>query len=393
VGGYRAAVVFVVLAVSLAPASAGAADRPRPARYVDGTITTWDSRDGATRWTATPDDGRYLEVAAVGRSIVVAQSGKCDDDGLIGSRPVGLDARTGKVRWRAARPSYVQTPDTGSGIVVTVPDYKRLAGLSAKTGKREWSLDGVLMGSNARTIFVNADASTVQARDRTSGQLRWSFELPARAGPGFDIKLVASNERLTVLASGGFLGSFGGAEGGSTPFGPTTLVTVESESGRELHRTVVADPELGFSAGVLNGDVLALINGREINGIDLVSGQIAWRYPAPPPSSNYRGELSSGLLGTVAILSSTQTRTTVALDTKTGTPIWSRPLRRVGTGPATSTVVLAPLQTFTVEPLEGIDIATGTTRWTRTLRSTYAVPTPSLSQPGFIPMSVSCGTP
>jgi outer membrane protein assembly factor BamB len=394
VGGRRAATGLVMLAVALAPVRAGAVDGPVPARYVDGTITTWDSRSGDTRWTAKPDDGRYLQVGALGRSVVVALSGDCDGDGLVRTRLVGLDARTGKVRWRGARKGSIVTPDTGSGIVVTVPGFKRLAGLSAQTGKRKWKLDGSLMGSNETTIFVQGDApsSTVQAHHRASGQLRWSLELPPVAGPGFDIKLVASNERQTVLASGGFNGSFGGPEGGSTPFGPTTLVTVESDTGRELHRTVVADPELGFSTGVLHDDVLALINGQEVNGINLASGQIVWRYPMPPASTNYRGVLSSGLRGKVAIYSSNGTRETIALDTTTGTPIWSRPLGMVGSGPAASTVVLAPLRTYTEEPLEGVDIATGTTLWTRTLRSDYSVPEPSLVQPRFFSMAVRCGT-
>lgn len=371
------------------------ADGISPARYVDGTIMTWDSKSGATRWTAKPAAGRYLEVGAIGRAVVVAQSGRCGDDGLIGGRAVGLDARTGKERWRAKDKGRVVTSDTGSGVIVTSAGLNRIAGVSTKTGERKWELSGELMGSNASTIFVHADAysTTVQARNRATSRLRWTFELPPRVGSGTSVKVVASNARSTVLASGGFLGGYTSAAGVFTRFAPTTLVTVDSGTGRELHRTVVADPELSFSTGVLRGDVLALINGREINGVNLVSGNIAWRYPVPAPSGNYRGVLSSGVRGRFALYSSPLTRETVALDTTTGATVWSRPLGMVGKGSAISIVLLAPLRTYTREPIEGVDIATGTTRWTRTLRSAYAVPEPSLSQRPFIPMAVACGTP
>ena len=393
VGRCRSLVVLVMLALSLVPVSAGAADRPRPARYRDGTVTTWDSRTGGTRWTAVPDDGRYLDLGAIGRNVVVAQSGKCGDDGLVGGRPVGLDARTGDVRWRAKRKGVVLTPDIASGILSRRPG----SGALPDCRRRPASASGTSAVSSWARTRQRSSCMPIRIRrrcrrrpDHRSG--RWSFDLPTNAGPGFSVKVAASNARQTVLASGGFLGGGTTAAGVFTPFGPTTLVTVDSETGRELHRTVVADPELTFSTGVLHQDMLALINGREINGVDLASGQIAWRFAMPPPSSNYRGVLSSGLGGKVALYMS-PTKTTVALDTATGATIWSRPLGMVGTGTAEAIVLLAPLRTYTKESIEGVDIATGRTRWTRTLKSTYAVPEPSLSQPRFIPMAVTCGTP
>jgi len=371
-------------------------DPPRPTRYVDGTIMTWDPRSGGTLWVAAPERGRYLEVGAVGPSVVVANAGTCTDDALVETRPVGLDARTGEVRWRSRTKGSVVDPGTGSDTAIAFRSRKTV-GLSAQSGEERWEVSDQAIGTNPSTVFMRRAGAplVLEALDRATGESRWTSSLSAAGSAGSDVAMVASDARLTVIALGGFLGRVGDASGASRPFAGTMLFTLDTATGRELHRTPVDDPELVFSKGVLRRDVLALINGAAIEGINLATGEVVWRHDISSPASSYRCALVGGLDGRAVVFSDPTTKATVAIDTATGTVLWSRAgLSAIDRhGDAASVVLLAPLRTYTEEPIEGVDIATGTTRWTRVLRSTYAVPEPVPAQPGLAPMSVACGTP
>lgn len=393
------AIALAAVLVAVAPGIAGASGRPPSTRYVDGTIMTWNPRTGASVWTATPPHGSYYDLNAVGPSVVVASSGRCNGDALVRSHPVAFDARTGKSRWSSKVARVVLASDTGRGIVVMASsNRKQVVGLSAKTGTRRWTIaSSTVVGTNPTTVFVRSSAGTMpaplDARDRATGRSRWTYAMPPETAPGFTSLVVASNARLTVIASGGFLGG-SSITGVYKPIGSTILFTLDSVTGREVARTVVDDPELTFSHGVLHDGVLALVNGHEIIGINLAARTLVWRHPIPAPSANFRGVLASGLGGRIALFADAARKSALALDTVTGATIWSRPtLTPVSLAGAASVVFLTPLGPATKAPIEAVDVATGRTRWTRTLRSTYAVPEPVLSQRGIAPMSVQCGTP
>jgi outer membrane protein assembly factor BamB len=254
-----------------------------------------------------------------------------------------------------------------------------------------------MVGTNATTVFVRSTtarpAGPLDARSRATGRSRWTYTMPPETAPGFTSKIVASNAQLTVVASGGFLGGSSVA-GVFKPIGSTILFTLDSTTGRELHRTVVDDPELIFSHAVLHDGVLALVNGNEIIGINLAAGTLVWRHPIPRPNSNYRGVLARGAGGRVAFFTDSARQGTFALDTVTGATLWSRPgFTPMSPAGAGSVVLLVQSGKYKRAPIVGVDVVSGRTRWTRTLRSTYAVPEPILGQAGLAPMAVRCGTP
>jgi outer membrane protein assembly factor BamB len=407
----RAGAAIAALGVVVATSGAGAADEPRPVRYRDGTILTLDPATGRTRWIAKPKRGEYLDLATVGRSLVVGMSGPCGGDGLERMHPVGLDPRTGEQRWRARVEGGVSAPGTGRNRVIVSGSDGGIFGLDVATGRRRWRIPTVdVIGATNTYVFVDegrgSDAEQVVTHDRKNGKERWTFRFPrdvGETGPlGAAVTLVAANRDLVVVARGGFNVRYGSSTGTEAPGGPTNLFALDARTGRALHRMVLADPDLTASRGVLRRGTLALIDGAAVTGIDLDAGTVRWRHPIAPRPDDVpgsftfgpRGALSSAANGRVSIYSDRNRRTVAALDTVTGRALWSRTdIAMVGTGAARSIVLLAPLRTYTSEPLEGVDVTTGRTRWTRTLRSTYAVPEPQLLRRGLAPMAVTCGTP
>jgi outer membrane protein assembly factor BamB len=393
----RAGIGVVAVAVVLSSSLAAAAEEPRPVRYRDGTILTLDPSSGRTRWVAEPKRGEYLDLSTVGRSLVIGISGPCGGDGLEQLHAVGLDLETGEPRWRARVAGSVVPPGTGQGRVILVGSDGGIIGLDAGTGRRKWRIPtSDVIGATGTHVFVDegrgSNAEQLVAHDRRTGKERWTFRFP-RDVSGATV-VVATDPEDVVVARGGFNTRYGTPGGVDLPGSSTTLFTLDARTGRERHRMVVADPRLEFSGAVLHDGVLALIDGTEVTGIDLAAGRAVWRRPLTHPLSSGLVRVSGARNGRVTIVSERADHTVAALDTVTGKELWLRPdLAMVGTGSARSVVLLAPLQTYTSEPVQGVDAATGETRWTRTLRSTYAVPEPQLLRPGFAPMAVSCGTP
>ena len=198
-------------------------------------------------WAKDLGDAVYGEPLVVGDTLVVATEG---------DRVFGLNARTGKVRWRTG----LGTPQPQSGLPCGDIDPLGVTGTPAYDGR-------------TRSVFAVAETvgghHTLWALNAANGHKRWHHSLDVLP----DRNRKAEQERSAVLvAHGRVIVSFGGLAGDCDNYVGYVTSTPTSGRGRTHHYAVPTAREAGMWAPpgpVLgrNGHVyVASGNGAELRG-------------------------------------------------------------------------------------------------------------------------------
>jgi len=163
-----------------------------------GKLLAFDM-DGKKLWDAQLSS-ELLSAPAVAQGVVVARS--------LDNRIVGLDAKTGQVKWTTQRTSPPLTLRTAPGMVVTGTDVivaqpaGKLSALIAATGAPRWDLEvGVSRGATEleRVTDIGGDpvlfekdvcAVSYQGRvgcfETATGTQRWTRDLSSQVGVAVD---------------------------------------------------------------------------------------------------------------------------------------------------------------------------------------------------------------
>lgn len=157
----------------------------------DGRVYAFDLASGEERWRFDTE-GTRLESAKFGFDRRTVQSSPSVEGGTVyvGARDgflYALDAATGRERWRFDHQvSWVNTsPAVSEGTVYAgSSDGQFVQAVDAATGRERWrAKTGVTWSSPAVAgplVFSGDGAGRINAIDRTTGSMRWSF----RAGSG-----------------------------------------------------------------------------------------------------------------------------------------------------------------------------------------------------------------
>jgi len=180
-----------------------------------GDVLVFDS-DGRQRWKAQVSSDVFVP-PLVGRGVVIVRS--------TDHRLVAFDGDTGKRRWvyqRAVPPLTLRALSdmefVGDNVLVAYPGG-RLVALALSNGAVRWEtvvsepkgtteverLADVVgaVATDARDACAASYQGRIMCADANSGTLRWSREMPAGAGVGFDARRVFGvDERCTVIANG-----------------------------------------------------------------------------------------------------------------------------------------------------------------------------------------------
>lgn len=225
-----------------------------------GTVSAVGVRDGAVRWQ------RHLGARVFALWVSGVELVANVDQVSRSAKIVGMDARTGAVRWTYDVPGRgflgdaVLTDDGGLAVLVAAP--RTLTVLDLATGRPRWSVpepgahdDGLPAASDGLVLAV-VGGSEMFARDDRTGQLAWQVPVDAVA-------------RVVVS----------GAVAVAVPLevsGPTTTVVAHSMAdGREVWRKNLADISNVFADS--SGFVLA---DYRANTLSLVSPTGAARWVA-----------------------------------------------------------------------------------------------------------------
>jgi outer membrane protein assembly factor BamB len=223
----------------------------------DGQVIARDAATGAPRWAAKVTNDAVEGANLVARAGVVVAP-------LILST-VGLDAATGRERWR-----YLAPPDTALGS----------AGLPGQVVLTRIDAD-------EETVYIPAWGASVSAVDLRTGAVRWVWQ-PGRAP-------------TDTAAAGRFRsGSMGVRVSGDTVFATAWhnlvangvrseawLVALDRATGRELWRAVHRNERGGVVLGApaLAGRVaIFATRGGRAYAVDRATGQLAWEFAAPAPA-------------------------------------------------------------------------------------------------------------
>lgn len=166
---------------------------------VDGAVYTgvgaFALDDGGPRWTTAGDSrSGHVSPAVTDRAVVVQSR-----DGLVAK----YDRLNGEVAWRRTLSAGRDTPPAVADGTVYAPGYA----LSLATGKVRWRLEtgtvtAPLVGDGVGYIGTKAD-KRVLAVDLSTGERRWSTDLPGRAmhppTAGSGHLLVATDLTLTAF--------------------------------------------------------------------------------------------------------------------------------------------------------------------------------------------------
>jgi hypothetical protein len=186
-----------------------------------------------------------------------------------------LDARTGRVRWRAPAGGRVRSsPAVAGGRVYVGSADGRLHAFDVATGAPLWSFDteGTRLESakfgfdrrtvqsspavQGNTVFVGARDGFLYAVSADSGRERWRFD--------HKVSWVNSSPAVSdgVVYAGSSDGQF--------------VQAVDAATGHELWRTKVG---LTWASPALAGDVLLTGDGQGfVDALDRKSGTILWRF-------------------------------------------------------------------------------------------------------------------
>lgn len=141
----------------------------------------YSAASGALLW-------RARDLGLIEAPLVVAQDGKSVLALVQGKEAVSLDAKTGKVLWRAVLPAemYVQAASAG-GVFVVLTSDGRIVGLDEDSGRRRWaiarSIPALSVRGSGTITSVQGDAlvglpgGKVVSIKASNGQLNWEAGL------------------------------------------------------------------------------------------------------------------------------------------------------------------------------------------------------------------------
>jgi outer membrane protein assembly factor BamB len=307
VGGSLAAPVWMVSMPQAIPGARLAAPKSRAglpgvqrARLFTGVDTLPDVRPGRIYEAVRSDAGFFMTlldwrrrrvlwrvrtkegVGPVALSNGVLVCAGISAGGVTAAPLQGLDARTGRRRWK--QPDRLWDTDGMVGITVSrglivVVSPMRIYCLRASTGKTIWTR--TLIGGGGRqwphspvisgdTVYTQFNGTLVVARSLRNGRLRWQHSFP------WVVSFEAGNSTHrvgpTAVTSGRVLGI--------VPTGPqeTTspaLMCWEARSGKLLWRQSV--PWTNDPLVIVSGVVCLIGNDNIIHGYLLQSGQSVWQ--------------------------------------------------------------------------------------------------------------------
>jgi len=295
-----------------------------------GGVVAFELATGSLRWrTATPLPVRGGP-AVVGETVVASQI-----DGTV----LGLDARSGAIRWRhelgigvAPHGAALFAAPVADGGDVLIGNQRRLAAIDAATGNVLWLQDPVRRSEafNSRASLavaegvavgvLNREIGGVFAWERLTGRLLW------HQGDALSLSINAS----PVIADG--LVYFVN--------GATEVFARELHTG-ELRWQTQLDPT-GFDWAIATVGTPAIARGilvvptlwNELVGMDATSGLVRWRFAAqvgPLRTTHYRGSGEAGfasspvITGDIVWAVDTSGRLT-ALALETGALVWGTEL-------------------------------------------------------------------
>ena len=175
---------------------------------LNGQLTGYDARTGASRWTITrgvPHDAAFT--LAGGLLLITSAT-------ISPSVPNTLTAvipATGRVAWRFDPPTPVTDPGAPAtvlsagpgGLAVATYDPRRLYLLDLRTGRPRWHADTFvtqsvlpLVTGTSVVLTEGQDHVTVVARDAVNGQVQWRDTVP---GPSEGYQPVLAAGPLTIL--------------------------------------------------------------------------------------------------------------------------------------------------------------------------------------------------
>lgn len=371
----------MVTALAVASAS-GAANGSDDTESIARTeVVALDNRTGEVRWRAAPDasDEKY-EARIVARSMVIVEQGLCAHDEFP-TRVVALDALTGAERWRTQRQLRVVGSLAHGGVVLAHPETvePRLFALDLEHGSTLWEFrDMQLVGEAGDVVVVNRGRGIpvqprVEGRDRRSGALLWTLDLPGPADAAGWQWVVGAAQGVTVVAS--VLRPLGADPDGTPHFSEqTTFVAVDTRSGDELWRRDFEPVLTQRRSGVAGAGVLAFVNRTEILGVDLRTGENRWSLSVDPSSTIEQTALYGPSSGSM-LAQPKYVDTVSSIDLASGGVKWSdaaRSLYEPYLSDALGPVALVGRHRspdWTAAGLDAVDVQTGEPSWTTALDS------------------------
>jgi outer membrane protein assembly factor BamB len=352
------------------------------------------ARSGRQVWRATPERGAFYDVSA-GAETVVAMSGTClaSGDGITKRRLAAFDAQSGKQRWDTEGSTLVGTvggasmnrlgqdavtvPVDASGVVVVIPNRSsppHTNGLDARSGSVRWTMRDQAVTASRNLVFAPTSppnptpgqpAPGLNAFERTTGKLRWTFDIEDPQWTR-SIQVVAADERVVVVVSGGFLERVNGV-----PASPIMFFVIDAQTGAELSRFDARDPAVQFSNLSITDGALVYAEGLSVLSRDLVTGTVRWRQPVDEKKFQKSNSNKPSVLlavasdgATVFAYDENQAHPVIAFDARSGATRWSLSGLRFRSADAQSTVLSTPGE---ASRLVVYDTATGSPRWERKL--------------------------
>jgi outer membrane protein assembly factor BamB len=347
-------------------------------------VVVLDAQSSRERWHLSLPGSNQSYSAAVGTGIVLAIKEPCGGDGSqeqldrgeIGS----FDAATGERRWTTPGRSAVATKTmtwqdsstvdaAASGVIVATGGRlgSPIPGLDAKTGKLRWKISESFLGVSDSLVFATSAkvdvGGSLDAFDRRSGSRRWTFPTAADASWGGTFDVVAADRSTVVVANGAYLTHAGSSQS------PTTMFVLDAGSGRERSRFVVAEPAIPFSDFGIHDGLLVYADGGNAVGRDLEDGAVRWTHPSPQASAISEGGVPRSTIrvsadGASVFVGGARGFSDV-LDASTGSLRWTAEPVRFFEAATRGEVIVAD----TDQGIAALDAMTGRQQWKRsTLR-------------------------
>jgi outer membrane protein assembly factor BamB len=347
-----------------------------------GGIVVLDAKSGSEMWRLLSARSSYF-LAAPGNNVTVATRGRCgnDEGGIESARLVAFDARTGQQRWTrseredfgvvtattvGAGASWALVPVDAAGVVVTEGGIPagRVIGLDAESGKTRWRLpsDEGRLGASETLVFATDragdEAYVLHAFDRRDGSLRWTFGGRDPSWNG-SVAVVAADRAAVVVANGGFLSQ--------NPGTFTTFYVLDARTGKERSRFGATDAQISFNDFAMTDGLLVYTEGLSVVGRELSGGAVRWQRGFPAPPENVAGSPSPLLSLFMKRSADNQTvfaqsfadRVITALDARTGQLRWEAPFRTGVRVSAAGVTVLGASQ----YRLNAVDTSSKKPRW------------------------------
>src|SRR6266567_4364581 len=295
------------------------------AASTSGTLANWPQVGENPQHTCVNPAERMLSPSTVSR-LTLAWSYATRSEGVSGAVVANglvyvaaldgtlsaLDARTGSLTWHYTSSSALESSPIVAGGLVYVGSFDgTMYALHATTGALHWrsKLGGHIY--NAPTLvqgvlYIGAAVDTgrlyvhtLSALDAATGKLRWSYTLP-----GYFLFTTPAVDRGVI-----YVGSDAGR-----------VMALDTATGK-LIWTFAAGGSVYAAPSAANGLVYVSTSagGRGLYALNARTGTLAWSYLPPDGNGGFFG--SPAVANGVVYVSSYGVE--MALDTRTGKPLWS----------------------------------------------------------------------